>query len=84
MGHVARALEIAGIATVIIAVKALRPRLDPMGVPRMVITPYPMGRPIGAPLDAAMQRHTLITALDLLANAPGPEAVIELSGPYRA
>ncbi|HRJ41886.1 MAG: hypothetical protein KJZ86_24655 [Caldilineaceae bacterium] len=67
MGHVARVAEEAGIATVIIATDAFRERLEAMKVPRLLSTPFWMGRPLGRAGDSATQRRTLLSALELLA-----------------
>ena len=83
VGHIARSLEEVGIPTVIIAAKAFRPRLEAMTPPRLVLTPYPMGRPLGAAHDAAGQRTTLLAALDLLETASAAGTIIELDHPYR-
>jgi hypothetical protein len=61
---VARALEIAGIATVVVAWNGGRIRL--VSPPRALITRFPRGTALGLPGDAAGQRHTLQTALALL------------------
>jgi len=78
VGHVARLLEEGGIATVIIAVKAFRRVLESMTVPRAVITPYPMGRPIGFPRDVPRQKASLRAALHLLETAERPGSIIDL------
>ena len=83
VGHIARGFEEAGIPTVIIATKAFRPRLETMALPRLVLTPYPMGRPIGAPHDQEGQRTTLLAALELLATAKANGEIIELEHSYR-
>lgn len=83
VGHIARSFEEAGIPTVIIATQSFRPRLEAMTVPRLVLTPYPMGRPLGAPHDLVGQRTTLLAALDLLATATQPNSIVELNHPYR-
>ena len=83
MGHIARELEAAGVSTVIVAIRAFRDRLMAMGVPRLLTTPYPMGRPVGAPGDVAGQRRVLQAALDLLENADCGGAVVEFPGRYR-
>jgi len=70
VGHVARLLEEAGIATVIIAAEAFKDRLDAMRPPRLLTTPHWMGRPLGRPGAAATQRATLLAALDLLEKVP--------------
>lgn len=83
VGHVARLLEAAGIATVILAVRAFQSRLAGMAVPRLLVTPYPMGRPVGAPGDGDGQRATIRAALDLLDRAHERGATVTLSDPYR-
>lgn len=84
VGHIARGFEEAGIATVIIATKAFRPRLEAMTPPRLLLTPFPMGRPLGAPHDKAGQRAVLEAALDLLKNASEPGTIVEWERPYRS
>ncbi len=69
VGHVARALEEAGIPTVIIAARAFRSRMDPMTLPRVLTTPYMMGRPVGPVGDPKTQRRVVEAALQLLATA---------------
>lgn len=66
VGHVARVAEEAGIATVIISADAFRGRLEAMQVPRLITTPYWMGRPLGRAGDAETQRETLRAALEML------------------
>ena len=83
MGHVARLLETAGIPTVVVAVKAFLPRLEPMKIPRLVLTSHPMGRPLGAPGDRERQRAVIIAALKLLESATQGNTVIEMTGTYR-
>ena len=83
MGHVARLLEEAGITTVIIAVAAFRDRLLAMQVPRLVLTPHLMGRPLGAPGARKEQGMVLQTALDLLESASAVGTAITISGHYR-
>lgn len=78
VGHVARLLEEAGIATVIIAVRAFRDQLEAMTLPRVILTPHLMGRPLGAPGDAIKQRATILAALDLLENAKRGGTIVEL------
>lgn len=82
VGHVARFLEEAGISTVIIAVKAFAFRMGKMTVPRLVKTPHPMGRPLGAPGDKARQRDCILAALKLLEDAKQGGTVYEMPGTY--
>ena len=83
VGHLARLLEAAGIPTVAIGVAAFRPRMAAMTLPRLLVTPHLMGRPLGAPGDRARQRQTLLAALDLLERANAGGAIAELPGHYR-
>ena len=83
VGHVARAVEAAGISTVSIFVRAFRHVAERMTLPRTIVTRHPMGRPMGAPGDAATHRRVLEAALDLVETAEAPGAIVELSGPYR-
>ncbi|MBI4789779.1 MAG: hypothetical protein HY782_22330 [Chloroflexi bacterium] len=76
-------LEADGIPTVVIAVKAFLPRLEPMKIPRLVITHHPMGRPLGAPGDRERQREVIIAALKLLETATEGGTLVELAEPYR-
>jgi len=83
VGHVARLLEAAGIATVILAVRAFQVRIEGMAVPRLLVTPYPMGRPVGAPGDRDGQRATIVAALQLLEHAQERGTTVMFSDPYR-
>ena len=66
VGHVARVAEEAGIATVVIAAETFRDRLEALKVPRLLSTPFWMGRPLGRAGDGESQRRTLLAALELL------------------
>ncbi len=83
MGHLARLLEEAGLPTVIIAIRAFRDRLAGMRVPRLLTTPHPLGRPLGAPGDAATQRAVLTAALALLDKASASTTIEDFAGSYR-
>lgn len=69
--------------TVVIAVRAFESRLRAMTLPRVVLTPHLMGRPLGAPGDSEGQRATLRVALDLLEHATEPGTIVALPGAYR-
>ena len=69
VGHVARLLEQAGIPTVIIAVKAFVNRMKMMTLPRVLLTPHIMGRPLGRPKDRDRHLAVLKESLDLLERA---------------
>ena len=75
-------MEAAGISTVILAARAFRDHLAKMTLPRVVTTPYPMGRPLGAPGDHHSQRESILTALDLLENAQQAGTILDLTGSY--
>jgi hypothetical protein len=62
-------LESAGISTVVIAAKAFRPRMEPMSLPRLLLTPHLMGRPLGLAGDTQTQRAVLRAAFDILKTA---------------
>ena len=83
VGHLARLLEEAGISTVIIAARAFRPRMEIMSLPRLLLTPHLMGRPIGAPGDAPRQREVILEALGLLNGAKSVGTIVEMPGEYR-
>ena len=75
-------MEEAGISTVIIAARAFRDSLAKMTLPRVVTTPYPMGRPLGAPGDHQTQRASILSALDLLESATQVGTILDLTGSY--
>ncbi|MBK0398770.1 glycine reductase [Limibaculum sp. M0105] len=66
----ARALEEAGIATVVMG--CARDIVEHAGVPRLLFSDFPLGNAAGLPGDVASQDLTLGLALDLLESAPGP------------
>ncbi len=81
VGHVQRAAEQVGIATVGVYVGSFGHIPELMGVARAVITRHPMGRPLGAPGDEERQVEVLRRALALL-DEPAPGRV-ELPHRYR-
>ncbi len=83
MGHVARTFESAGIPSVVIAIATFAGRLEPMQVPRLLLTPYHMGRPFGAPHDEERQMDILRMGLDLLETAESAPTVIHYPHPFR-
>ena len=66
----ARALEASGIATV--ALLANRPAAELIGPPRGLYCEFPLGRPLGKPLDPDFQRSVLASAFALLPRMDGP------------
>ncbi|RMG95868.1 MAG: hypothetical protein D6708_02845 [Candidatus Dadabacteria bacterium] len=83
VGHVARTLEDAGLPTVAIYVKAFARVAREMHLPRVLLTPHPLGRPLGAPGDRERQSQVLRAALDLLETAEANGALREFPLPYR-
>ena len=79
VGHVARLLEEAGIPTVIIAVNAFRPRIDMMTLPRVLMTPFIMGFPVGPAGNPDRQREVITAALNLLSEAQAAGTVKEMN-----
>lgn len=67
---VARELEDAGIATVILG--AAKDIVEHAGVPRLLFSDFPLGNAAGKPRDPASQRETLELALRLLEEANAP------------
>ena len=70
MSLVARHLEEAGIATVIIG--SAQDIVETAGVPRFVFVDYPLGNPMGRPDNTEEQRDTTEAALELLTSAVAP------------
>ncbi|MCG8685457.1 MAG: hypothetical protein MI892_11315 [Desulfobacterales bacterium] len=69
VGHIARGFEAEGLPTVVIAVKAFETKLKNMGLPRVLLTPEVMGRPMGDPFDKDTHINYLTSALKLLESA---------------
>lgn len=70
MGVIQREIERAGVSTVSISLvkeftKVVRP-------PRALWVPFPFGRPLGAPKNAAIQRRVMMAAFALLEKPSGP------------
>ncbi len=77
VGHVARALEEAGISTVVIAVKSFETRMKIMSLPRTLLTPNLLGRPMGRPQDDEEQANILKAAFKLLESATKNGTVLD-------
>ena len=69
VGHIARVFETAGISTIIVAAQVFERDLRAMSLPRVLLTPYTMGRPLG--YSGETDRHDAVVrnALDLLHSA---------------
>jgi D-proline reductase (dithiol) PrdB len=70
VGLAARALETAGIATVVMG--CAKDIVEHVGVPRFLFSDFPLGNAAGRPHDIPSQDMTLALALDLLESATGP------------
>ncbi|WP_226858329.1 reductase [Diaphorobacter aerolatus] len=71
----ARALEAAGIATVIMG--CAKDIVEHVGVPRFLFSDFPLGNGAGKPHDAQSQRETLELALRVLESAPAPRTTVQ-------
>jgi D-proline reductase (dithiol) PrdB len=72
---VARLLEAAGIATVVLG--CAKDIVEHAGVPRFLFSDFPLGNAAGLPRDAASQAFTLELALQLLEAAPGARTTVQ-------
>jgi len=71
----ARALEAAGIATVVMG--CAKDIVEYVGVPRFLFSDFPLGNPAGRPKDADSQTVTLALALDVLESAPAARTTVQ-------
>ena len=71
----ARALEAAGIATVVMG--CAKDIVEYVGVPRFLFSDLPLGNPAGRPKDPDSQTETLALALDVLEAAPAARTVVQ-------
>jgi hypothetical protein len=76
VGHVARAIEEAGVPTVAVFIRAFRHVAQAMTLPRVLITPHLMGRTIGPPGARERQREVVTAALRLASEATGPGTMV--------
>lgn len=83
VGHVARAIEEAGVSTVSVFIEAFAHYAEQMWLPRTLSVPHPMGRPLGPPGRPERQREVIEAALDLVDEADAGGHVVELGGGYR-
>jgi D-proline reductase (dithiol) PrdB len=75
LGLTARALEAAGVPTVLMG--AARDIVELCGVPRFLFSDVPLGSAAGLPGDAASQDATLDLALSLLETAAEPRTTLQ-------
>ncbi len=71
------------MATVTVFVEAFSHYAKAMHLPRTLVTPHPMGRPLGPPGDTARQREVLEAALGLVDTADRPGVIERIGGVYR-
>jgi hypothetical protein len=71
----ARALEAAGISTVIMG--CAKDIVEHVGAPRLLFSDFPLGNAAGRPHDPASQEQTLDLALRLLESATGPRTTLQ-------
>jgi hypothetical protein len=74
-------LEASGIPTVGVYIGAFAHVPREMGVSRALVTPNPLGRPLGAPHDDERQRDVVETALSLFEVAA--PTIRDYPQPYR-
>ncbi len=84
VGHVARAVEEAGISTVSIYVAAFRHVAEEMNLPRTLITPHPFGRPMGPAGASSRHADVLNAALDLIEQASTGGTIATMPGGFQA
>ena len=70
VGLIQRAIEHRGIATV--SLSLLREITEKVRPPRALFVPYPLGYPLGAPNDQALQTRIMLAAFALLARTDCP------------
>lgn len=75
MGLIARSLEAAGIATV--SISLARDLTQAVGTPRAVFLKWPLGHPLGEPVQRAQQRTVIFVALQTLLTAEAPGTIVE-------
>lgn len=75
LGLVARQLEAAGIATVVMG--CARDIVEHVGVSRFLFSDFPLGNAAGKPHDAESQAATLELALRLLESATAPRTTVQ-------
>src|SRR5204863_1083682 len=71
----ARALEAAGIATVVMG--CAKDIVEHVGVPRLLFSDFPLGNPAGRPRDPESQALTLELALKVLETAPAARTTVQ-------
>ena len=75
LGLAARALEEAGISTVVMG--CAKDIVEHVGVPRFLFSDFPLGNAAGKPHDAQSQADTLELALRMLEGAPAARTTVQ-------
>jgi len=71
------------MATTAVLIEAFEVQARQMALPRVLLTPNPMGRPVGPPHQIEVQRAAVRSALELIDGADGPGTVARFPVPYR-
>ena len=66
-----------------IFVESFRHVAEEMGLPRVIVTRHPMGRPLGPPGDRDRHAAVVEAALSVLETAGAGGTLIDLPEPYR-
>ena len=82
MGHIAQALEENGISTVVIAVEAFKDTLLSMSLPRILITPFSMGSPMGFPGNSSQHLRVIKEAINLLTEETQSKTIVTIDDKY--
>ena len=78
VGLIQSIVEKAGIPTV--SVTLLREVTERVAPPRALFVDFPLGYPLGAPNDAALQTEIILAALALLAEEVPPALIRDFAG----
>jgi len=71
------------MVTVAIFIEAFSHYAAAMQLPRTLVTPHPMGRPLGPPGETKRQLEVVAAALQLVDTATGPGTLVRIGGEYR-
>jgi len=71
------------MATVSVFIEAFVHYAEAMHLPRTLVTPHPMGRPLGPPGAANRQLEVIAAALRLVDTATDPGTLVRIGGEYR-
>ena len=75
MGLIARAVEAAGIATIVVSLA--RDLTAAVGTPRAIFLRWPLGHPLGEANQPAQQRSVIFAGLQQLSAAQQPGQIVE-------